>query len=186
MRQPPRPALPDIRSATRIDPDDTLQTLRKLGTRAHQLRATTRAADHYNAQDGTDARNTASWLISTALGLAGELALDIDGLARSLKDLPTELAMVQTVAALRVRAHQLNAATRAADHFLDQETSEDRETGSWLIATALGLAQRLAAEIDDSAVPAKRPVLDKSAIEPHDPALMRRVAAATTPLRGAA
>ena len=178
--------MPELLTATRADLDDTQQTLRKLGTRAHQLRATVRAADHYNAQDATHARNTASWLISTALSLAGELALDVDGLARGLKDRPADVALQQAVAVLRVRAHQLNAATCAADHFLDQETLEDRETGSWLIATALGLAQRLAAEIDDSAAPLKRPILDKASIEPHDPALARRVAAVTAPLRGAA
>ena len=143
--------MPELRTAIRADIDDTQQTLRELGSRAHQVRATVRAADHFNALDGTDARNTASWLISTALNLASELALDVDGLARDLKDRPADAALQQAVAALRVRAHQLNAATCAADHFLDQETHEDRETASWLIAAALGLATRLAAEIDDSA-----------------------------------
>jgi hypothetical protein len=48
----------------------------------------------------------------------------------------------------------------------------------------LTLAHKLASEIDDSAVPAKRPAAGE--VEPHDPALARRVAAATAPLRGAA
>ena len=66
------------------------------------------------------------------------------------------------------------------------DTREDRDTGSWLIATAQGLAQKLASEIDNSATPSRRPMIDKGAIEPHDAALARRVAAATAPLRGAA
>lgn len=167
--------------------DDPHQTLRLLGARAHQLRATTRAADHYNAQDGTEDRNTGSWLMSCALQLAEELAADIDGFARALRDSPADAtALRQTVAALRVRAHQLHAAARAADHFLDQDTHEDRDTGSWLVATAQGLAQKLAGEIDDSVAPLRRPALDKGLIEPHDPQFARRVAAATAPLRGAA
>ena len=41
------------------------------------------------------------------------------------------------ILAMRVRAHQLHAATRAADHFLDQSARDDQETGTWLVATAL-------------------------------------------------
>lgn len=164
--------------------DDPHQTLRILGARAHQLRATTRAADHYNAQDSQEDRDTGSWLMSCALQLADELAADVDGLARALRESPADAALLrQTVAALRVRAHQLHAAARAADHFLDQDTHEDRDTGSWLIATACGLAQKLAAEIDDSVAPLRRPALDKATIEPHDAQFTRRVAAA---VRGAA
>jgi hypothetical protein len=55
-----------------------------------------------------------------------------------------------------------------------------------LIASALGLAQKLASEFDDGAAPVRRPAIDKSQIEPHDAALTRRMNAATTPLRGAA
>jgi hypothetical protein len=51
----------------------------------------------------------------------------------------------------------------------------------------LAMAQKLASAIEDSAQPgSRRPVIDKGAIEPHDPVLARRMAAATTPLRGAA
>ena len=75
---------------------------------------------------------------------------------------------------------------RAADHFLDRESNEDRETGSWLIATASSLAQKLAAELDDNVLPQRRPLVDKSALGPHDAGLARRVAAATAPLYGAA
>jgi hypothetical protein len=150
------------------------------------LRAATQAADHFNARDTAEDRNTGSWLMSTALALAHDLAGDIDGLARTLKERPADAALQQAVANIRVRVHQLHAAARAADHFLDQDTNDDRETGGWLVATALGLAQKLAAEIDDSAAPPKRAVVDKTAIEPHDAAMTRRMAAATTPLRGAA
>jgi hypothetical protein len=80
----------------------------------------------------------------------------------------------------------LHAAARAADHFLDRDSNEDRETGSWLIATASSLAQKLAAELDDNVLPQRRQLVDKSALEPHDAGLARRVAAATAPLYGAA
>lgn len=178
----------DIRTTPRtaVPGDDAHQTLRRLGSRAHQLRAATRAADHFNALHSEDDRNTGSWLMSCALALSADLAEDIDGLARTLREQPVDAALQARVSALRVRTHQLHAAARAADHFLDQESNEDRETGSWLIATAGSLAQKLAAELDDNALPARRPLVDKSAIEPHDAALARRVAAATAPLYGAA
>ena len=166
--------------------DDAHQTLRQLGSRAHQLRAATRAADHFNALDSEEDRNTGSWLMSCALALSADLAEDIDGLARSLKEQPADAALQSTVSSLRVRTHQLHAAARAADHFLDQDTNEDRDTGSWLIATASSLAQKLASEIDDSALPSRRPAVDKASIEPHDAGLARRVAAATKPVFGAA
>jgi hypothetical protein len=183
--------MPDIRPATRTSPRletpaDANPALRELGARAHQLRAATRAADHYNAQSGSGDRDTASWLMSCALGLAGELADDIDSLARSLREGGNEVLHDQHVAPLRMRAHQLHAVTKAADHFLDQDSNEDRDTGSWLVASAHTLAQRLAAAIDDSVSPTRRPALEKDSIEPHDAALARRLAAATAPLRGAA
>jgi hypothetical protein len=176
--------MPD--TSPRTEADDPYQALRQLGARAHQLRATTRAADHFMARDTDDDRNTGSWLMSSALVMAGELASDIDVLARTLREKPADATLQQTVSALRVRAHQLSAAARAADHFLDQDTNEDRDTGGWLIATAQGLAQKLASEIDDSSAPARRGPIDKSTIEPHDAGLTRRMAAATAPLRGAA
>ena len=163
--------------------DDTLSALREIGTRAHQLRASTRAADHFNALDTPEDRSTGSWLISGALGLARELASDLDVMARALRDKGTDSVLSSKVAALRTRAYQVHAAARAADHFLDQEAPDDRETGSWLIATAHGLARKLTAEIDDSVVPVRRPMFDKSKVEPHDPGLVRRMAAATAPLR---
>ena len=49
------------------------------------------------------------------------------------------------------RAYQLLAATRAADHFIAREGEEDRDTGSWLIACALGLADKLANELEELA-----------------------------------
>jgi hypothetical protein len=178
----------DIRTPARaaVAGDDAHQTLRRLGSRAHQLRAATRAADHFNALDREDDRNTGSWLMSCALALSADLADDIDGLARSLREQPVDAALQAKVSGLRVRTHQLHAAARAADHFLDQESTEDRETGSWLIATASSLAQKLAAEMDDNVLPQRRQQVDKTALEPHDAGLARRVAAATAPLYGAA
>lgn len=139
---------------------DAYQTLRKLGGIAHQLRAANRAADYYLAMSDSGDRDTGSWLISSAYGVAEELAADLDGLAKTLKDRPADAGLAQPLRALRTRAHQLHAATKAADHFLDQESSEDRSTGSWLIAYALGLADKLAAEMDDVASSLKRPGSD--------------------------
>ena len=127
---------------------DAAQVLRLLGARAHQLRATTRAADHYNAQDLQSERDTGSWLISSAVGLAEDLAADIDGLARSAKDRQADAALLARISPLRVLAHQLHAAVKAADHFLDQDSREDQDTGSWLIATANALAVKLPATSD--------------------------------------
>lgn len=165
---------------------DTAPALwRGLGARAHQLRAATRAADHFNALPALEDRNTGSWLISCALNLAGELADDLDAVARALKDRPGDPATAQRIAALRRRAHELHAATRAADRYLDQDTPEDRETGCWLIATACDLAARLAGDIDDQGGVARRAALDKPALEPHEAGLARRIAAAAEPVRGA-
>lgn len=136
--------------------EDRQQALRDLGARAHQLRATTRAADHFTAASSDADRNTGAWLMSSAVTVAEDLAADIDTLARSLKEGPSDPTVQQQVSKLRVRAHQLHAAARAADHFLEQDSREDRETGSWLIATAHGLATKLASEFDDAAVPAKK------------------------------
>jgi hypothetical protein len=170
-----------------LELEDPLRVLRSMGARAHQLRSSVTAADRFIARDATQDRDTGSWLISAATAMASELTADIDNLARSLRDRPADAAVLQIVSAVRVRAHQLSAATRAADHFLDQETREDRDTGSWLVATALGLAQKLAEEIEDGASSGRRAGADKGQIETHDAALARRVTAATaTPLRGAA
>lgn len=169
--------------ATEATPDDPHASLREIGARAHQLRASARAADHFNARDTSEDHSTGSWLISGALGLARELAADLDVMARALREEATDSVLSSKVAALRSRAYQVHAAARAADHFLDQDSPDDRETGSWLIATAHGLARKLAAEIDDSVMPVRRPVFDKAQLEPHDPKFMRRMAAATMPGR---
>ncbi len=158
--------------------EDSTQALRRLGARAHQLRAATRAADHFCGQDNDEDRATASWLMSCSVGLADELASDIDGLARTLRDGPSDATMQRAIAAVRVRAHQLHAAARAADRFLEQESQEDRETGSWLIACAHGLAVKLAGELDNSVMPSRRPPVDKARMEAHDPQLVRSMAAA--------
>jgi hypothetical protein len=174
------------------DVDDTQQALRHIGSRAHQLRAVTRAADRFNANDTEADRNTAVWLMSSAVGASAELAAELDGLARALKDRTTEAGLRQMVSGLRVGAHQLHAAARAADHYLEQDAREDRETGSWLIASAFDLAQKLSAAADDGIASSRNPShaghggADRPQIEPHDPALVRRMAAATAPLRGAA
>lgn len=182
--------MPDSRTATtraKVDAagDSRYQRLRELGGQAYQLRAATRAADHFMAQGSEADRDTGSWLMNTAVSLAGEVASEIDGLARGLKDPPVDAAFTQAVQALRVRAHQLHAAARAADHFLDQEANEDKDTGSWLMACARGLAEKLAHEIDDGASLLKR-TPSESVIDSADAALMRRVGNATAPLRGAA
>ena len=58
--------------------------------------------------------------------------------------------------------------------------------GGWLITTAMSLAHRLASELDDTALPVRRPAVNAAEVEPHDPVVARRVASATAPLRGAA
>ncbi len=158
--------------------EHTSQVMRMLGQRAHQLRATARAAEHFSAQGNEVDRNTGSWLMSCAVAMAGDLAGEVDALTRMLKEQPADVMFKQTVATLRVRAHQVHAATRAADHFLDGETAEDQDTGSWLVSTAFTLAKQLAAEVDDGTTPMRRPAVDKATIEAHDPVLARRVAQA--------
>lgn len=176
--------------AKRASPTDATvesryHALRELGSLGHQLRATTRAADHFMTQGGESDRDTASWLINTAVALAGDVAAEIDGLARGLKEAPVDAAFAQTVQALRIRAHQLHAAARAADHFLDQDSHEDRDTGSWLMASARGLAEKLAHQIDDGASQLKRPPSDV-VVDAGDGAAVRRVGNTAAPLRGAA
>jgi hypothetical protein len=174
----------DHLSAARVESagDDRTDALRLLGARAHQLRATTRAAEHYLAQDAHDAANTASWLMSASKDIASELVTDIDALARSIKEQPAG-AIDATVSRLRVLTHQLQAAVKAADEFLDHDGGDFRDTGTWLVAAAAGLAARLAGGLDDSVAAARRPAdrtrLDKSTIEAHDAQFARRLAAAT-------
>lgn len=130
---------------------ETYPMMRQLGGRAYQLLAATRAADHFIAQESETDRDTGSWLISCAVTLADELADDLDGMARNIRASASDAALSLDFQRLRVRAHQLHAATRAADHFLEQESNVDRSTGSWLIACALGLADKLANEIEELA-----------------------------------
>lgn len=130
---------------------ETYPMMRQLGGRAYQLLAATRAADHFIAQENDVDRDTGSWLISCGVSLAEELAGDLDGMARNIKASATDPALSTGFQKLRARAHQLHAATRAADHFLEQDSNVDRSTGSWLIACALGLADKLANELEELA-----------------------------------
>ena len=130
---------------------ETYPMMRQLGGRAYQLLACARASDHYIAQESDEDRDTGSWLISCAVTLAVELAEDLDGMARNIKASATDPALSHGFQKLRARAHQLHAATRAADHFLEQDSNVDRSTGSWLIACALGLADKLANELEELA-----------------------------------
>jgi hypothetical protein len=157
--------------------------MRQLGGRAYQLLAAARAADHFIAQESVEDRDTGSWLIACAVGLAEELAADLDGMAKNLKPAPGDAAHAQAFQKLRARAHQLHAATRAADHFLEQDNSVDRSTGSWLIACALGLADKLANELEDLANNMRRAPGDV-ALYPNDSAAGRR-SGTTSPLRSA-
>ena len=59
-------------------PGDAYPMMRQLGGKAYQLLAAARAADHFIAQEGDEDRDTGSWLISCAVGLAEELAADLD------------------------------------------------------------------------------------------------------------
>lgn len=145
------PALPGAKPGV-----EAYALLRKLGGTAYQLHAAVRAADHFLAAEQAQDRDIGSWLISSAFELAEELVADLDGLAKQMKEKTSDSAILQALRRLRVRAHQLHAATRAADHFLEQESSEDRSTGSWLIAYALGLADKLAGELEDAANGLKR------------------------------
>jgi len=178
--------MPDTRPAPADAAADARHAiLRQLGARAHQLRAATRAADHFIALGVAEDTDTGSWLMSCAVGLATELAADIDSLARGLREAPPDAALAQAVQKLRVRAHELHAAARAADHFLDGDDHEDRDTGGWLITCARGLAEKLAAGIDDAAGGQKRPA-PQVVTDAQDAALQRRVSQVTAPVRGVA
>ena len=166
--------------------DESLRgTLRRLGGQAHQLRAATRAADHFIGCGRDEDRDTGSWLIACALDLATELASELDAVGRAQRAAATDDALATQVQSLRKRAHQLQAATRAADHFLDQDHIADRDTGSWLIACAMGLAGKLASDLDDGIAPLSTPAVH-TVIDHQDSAMLRRVAATAAPRRGAA
>lgn len=154
-----------------LRPEQRQQALRQIGALAHQARASLRAADRFVTQGPADDADTASWLVSTAVDLTQEVAEELDGLARGLRDAGAEALQLQALAPWRRTAHQLRAACRAADLFLEQESREDRDTGAWLVASARTLSDRLAAALDDG-------VGRWAAAEP-----VRRVAA---PMRSAA
>lgn len=160
---------------------------RTLGTRAHQMRALTRAADHYLAT-GDGGRHTACWLISGACELSVDAASELDALAHSLREAGVDASRMQQVQRLRVRAHRLQAMLHAADHFLEQDAAEDADTGSWLVSCAVGGAKQFASEIDDCSPLVERvesrraPPVD--VVDAHEAALQRRVAAMTERLPG--
>lgn len=146
--------------------DQTLRTqsLRRLGGLAHQARASLRAADRFVTAGNADDRESASWLVCTAVELAREVADELDNLARGLREAGSDASRQQALAPWRKVAHQLHAASRAADVYLEQDAPDDRDTGTWLVASALSLAERLAGALDDGvgvwaaavAEPAKR------------------------------
>jgi hypothetical protein len=130
---------------------DTYSVLRNLGATGHQLRAVVYAADRFLTLEAAEDQDTGAWLMSCALDLAADVTVELDGIARGWKQRPPDASLSKGLQGLRTRAHQLHAAVRAADHFLDEETSDDGNTGSWLVACALGLADKLAGEIEDFA-----------------------------------
>jgi len=142
---------------------DEYQTMRQLGSRAYQVRAVVRAADYFASQPSIVDRDTGSWLIACAVATSQELAMDLDSLAKSLRDGSKETGPYHTLQKLRARAHQLHASARAADHFLEHDNSDERSTGSWLVACALGLADTLASELEDLASRLKRPSAEAAA-----------------------
>lgn len=175
---------PAAAAAGAAKPGEAYPMMRQLGGRAYQLLAAARAADHFIAQESAEDRDTGSWLIACAVSLAEDLAADLDGLAKNLKASGSDPVMSNGFQKLRARAHQLHAATRAADHFLDQDNNVDRSTGSWLIACALGLADKLANELEDLANGMRRGP-GETPPSPNDAAFGRRPAGATAPLRAA-
>lgn len=160
--------------------DDGYQQLRRLAALGYQLRATLVAGDRFLALDTDTDRDNAVWLVSTAVALAEEVAVDIDGFAKSFKPRTPDASLSNAVHKLRMCAHQLQASVRAADHFLDQDSSEDRGHGSWLVASAMTLSDRLASETEDLASALKRgAVVDPAPTTAGSPdAAVRRAAAA--------
>lgn len=143
--------------------DEAYQLLRRLAGVGYQLRAATIAGDRFLTADDESDRDTGVWLISCALSLAEEITLEIDGLAKTWKQRGSDPAASTALHQLRIRAHQLHAAAKAADHFLDEDNPDDRGTGSWLVATALALADKLAGETEDLASMLKRPAAVEAA-----------------------
>jgi hypothetical protein len=159
--------------------DSGIPSLRELGGRAHELRATARAADRFIGGDNVEDHNTGCWLVSCAVALAAEVANDLDRLARELRNGPSDAALGASLVALRKRAHELHATCRAADRFLDEDQRDDRETGGWLVACARRLADGLASAIDDSIGALQRAGLGTGAaagaVEPIELGVARRI-----------
>lgn len=168
--------------------DDGYQQLRRVAALGFQARATLVAGDRFLTHDDDKDRETAGWLVSCAVALAEEAATDIDGFAKSWKPKTPDPAITGALHKLRMRAHQLQAATRAADHFLDQDNAEDRSNGSWLVATALSLADKLAGETEDLASAVKRNGSGEASVPASntpEAAARRAAAAAAASVRGA-
>jgi hypothetical protein len=167
---------------TKATGDDAYQQLRRLAAVGYQLRATLLAADRFLAHDTEADSETAGWLVSSALSMAEEVATDFDGFAKSTKAKAADPLSTTALHKLRMRAHQLQASTRAADHFLDQDSSDDRANGSWLVASALNLADKLAGETEDMASALKRGgsavASEPAAVVSGPEAAVRRAAAA--------
>jgi hypothetical protein len=160
---------------------DDYQQMRHLAALGYQLRATLLAADRFLAHDDATDTETAGWLVSSALSMSEEVATDIDGFAKAWKGKAGEPGNTAAMHKVRMRAHQLQASVRAADHFLDQDTSEDRSNGSWLVASALNLADKLAGEAEDLASSLKRGSgisSEPAAVVSGPEAAVRRAAAA--------
>jgi hypothetical protein len=161
---------------TATDLPDRYHELKRMGGIAHQLLASVRAADRFIAMGPAADRDTACWLVSGAVTLAQELASDLDVLGRQSRDSGGEPGRAAGLAQWRMTAHQLHAACRAADLFLEQESRDDHDTGTWLLARALGLADRLTSALDDGAGAwaAERP-RDAAATAATAPDVARRI-----------
>jgi hypothetical protein len=135
-----------------VQSQDPYATLRSHGGRAHQLRTSLHAADHYLARGRKDERGddpaTAIWLVTCSLNLAAELSTGLHRLNKRLRTEQIHPELRPTVSAMRRQACQLHAMARATAHFLAQPGRNDNEVGSWLIVTARSLAQSLAEDID--------------------------------------
>ncbi len=131
--------------------------MRSHGGRAHQLRTSLHAADHYLARGRKDERGddpaTAIWLVSCSLNLAAELSTGLHRLNKRLRAEQINPELRPAVSTMRRQACQLHAMARATAHFLAQPSRNDNEVGSWLIVTARSLAISLATDIDDQCKP---------------------------------
>jgi hypothetical protein len=133
--------------------EDPYKTLQAHRTRAHQLRMTLHAADHYVALDRTDSRPddhaTAAWLLSCGLDLAAELSVGLDRLDQRLRKAGGWATFRRAVSSMRTTACQMHAVLRANTHFIARQGPDNQEVSTWLLGTARTLSQRIAAELDD-------------------------------------